>query len=230
MKILVLNWSSGVPQTAPGKGIIVWSWEARSTIVDTLKMVVKLFNKCSWTCQYEVCPWSMIPFISGFTLKWKQWINLLIYTFILLFYVLFMGGGDVLFYITISWGLFKKLFILLCSCCCQSKCRFSRTRTLTHPSTLRNYSMMITISHLVEPRRPSVSSFVRVDHKLAGCFEGCHFPNCWPKNCRGDKSTKLDHPSQICQRNVTKLTSFSLNTQQTVVAFMTEDKARRCYL
>lgn len=172
-------------------------------------MVVKLFNKRSWTCQYEVCPWSMIPFISGFTLKWKQWISLLIYTLIC--------------NITIT-------FILWCSCCCQSKCCFSRTRTLTHPSTLRNYSMMITISHLVEPLRLSVSSFVRIDHKPTGCFEGCHFPNCWPKNCRGDKSTKLDHPSQTCQRYVTKLTLFSLNAHQTVVAFMTEDKARRRYL
>lgn len=108
-------------------------------------------------------------------------------------------------------GIFK--IILWHSCCCQSKCRFSRTRTLTHPfllCTLRNYSMMITFSHLVEPLRLSVSSFVCVDHKLTGCFEGCHFPNCWHKSCRGDKSTKLDHQSQICQRNVTKL-----NTQQT---------------
>lgn len=177
-------------------------------------MVVKLFNKRSWTCQYEACPWSMIPFISGFTLKWQQWISLLIYSFTC--------------NITISWEHF--LFIILWgSCCCQSKCHFSRTRIQTHSfllCTLRNYSTMITISHLVEPLRLSVSSFVHFDHKLTGCFKGWHFPHCWHRNCRGDESTKLDHPSQICQRNVTKITSLSLNTQQTVFAFMTEDKAR----
>lgn len=109
-----------------------------------------------------------------------------------------------IFYLFILWG-----------SCCQSKYHFSRTPTLTHPfflCSLRNYSMMITIRHLVEPLRLSVSSFVRFDHKLTSCFKGCHFPHCWQRNCRGDKSRK----GTICHKYIKELsTSLSLNTQQT---------------
>lgn len=153
--------------------------------MDTLKMVVKLYKKRSWTCQYEACSWSMVPFISGFTLINES--NESDYLFILLSPTLLFPQG--IFYLFSSWG----------SCCCH----FGTARPLTSLflwCTLRNYSMMITIIHLGEPPQ-TFCLLCMLWSQTCRLFKGCHFPQCWQRNYRGDKGTK----------NVTELTSLSKN-------------------